>query len=275
MRHLGSPLILRLALLFTGLICLAKAVRAYVPPPADPPELQALAASVLAADDDPARDRLVAAAPPALRNHPRFGHALNAALPPVIYAGDYVRAERLARYVRGLLLRRGEVVDAAFALFWSGFIDSKRGDDQAALEKFAEARRVCEAANDQYKVARVLLGEGKVHVEMGDYEQALAETRRALAIAQATGLKEETINALNTSGTIFMDQGLTDRAMEYRQQALAVAGDDVAWQAYLFHNIANAYARRGELGQSHRMDVQEPGGGRAGWRPADLCRRSP
>ena len=44
-----------------------------------------------------------------------------------------------------------------------------------------------------------------------------------------------------------MAQGLTDRAMDYRQRALVVAGDDAAWQVYLFHNIANVYARRGEL----------------------------
>ena len=238
--------LLRLPRLLIGLLCLAGTARAYVPPPSDPPELQALAEKLVDAPDDTARDRLLADAPAALRDHPQFGHALNVAWPPVIYSGDYVRAEKLSQYARRLLLRRGDVVDATFALFWSGFIDSERGDDQAALDKFAEARRVFEAADDQYKVARVLLGEGRVHLEMGDFEQALAETRRALAISQAIGLKEETINALNTSGGIFMAQGLSDRAMEYRQQALAVAGNDVAWQVYLFHNIANVYARRGE-----------------------------
>ncbi len=108
------------------------------------------------------------------------------------------------------------------------------------------ARRVFEAPDDQDKLARELAGEGKVYLQLGDFQQALAVTRRALAIYRAIGGKEGIINTLNNSGSIFMAQGLTDRAMDYRQQALAVAGDDAGWQAYLFHNIANVYARRGE-----------------------------
>lgn len=144
------------------------------------------------------------------------------------------------------MLRRGNAVDAADALYLLGFIDGSCGDNQIALEKFAEARRVFETADDKNKLARVLAGEGKVHLQMGDFQQALSETRRAMEMYRAIGVKEGFINTLNTSGSIFMAQGLTDRAMDYRQQALAVAGDNPAWQVYLFHNIANVYARRGE-----------------------------
>ena len=229
-----------------GLVSLAQTARAYGPPPSDPPALQALAATLVAAADDAARDRLLAAAPPALRRHPRLGHALNTAWQPIIFAGDFVRAGKLGEYTRHLMLRRGNRVDAAFALFWLGFIDSSRGDNRAALEKMTAARRVFERADDQDKLARALAGEGKVYLQLGDFQQALAATRRALEIYRAIDGKEGIINTLNTSGSIFMAQGLTDRAMDYRQQALAMAGDDAAWQVYLFHNIANIHARRGE-----------------------------
>ena len=219
----------------------------YTPAPPDPPELTTLAASLVAAPDDNVRQRLLADAPPALRNHPQLGHALNAAWLPIVYTGDFPRAVALGGYTRRLMLRRGNAVDAADALFQLGYIDGIRGDNQAALEKFSEARHVFETANDRDKLARVLAGEGKVHLQLGDFQQALAETRRAMEIYRAIGTKEGFINTLNTSGSIFMAQGLTDRAMDYRQQALAVAGDDHAWQVYLFHNIANVYARRGEL----------------------------
>ena len=224
--------------------------RADTPPPPEPPELKSLAANLVAAPDDPARDRLLADAPPALRDHPQLGHALNAAWQPIIYTGDFTRAAALGGYTRRLMLRRGNAVDAADALFLLGFIDGSLGDNQTALEKFTEARRVFEAADDRDKLARVLAGEGKVYLQLGDFQQALSKTRRAMEIYRATGTKEGFINTLNTSGSIFMAQGLTDRAMDYRQQALAVAGDDPAWQVYLFHNIANVHARRGELDQA-------------------------
>ena len=222
---------------------------AYVLPPPDPPEIQGLATRLVAAPDDTTRDRLLADAPLTLRDHPQLGHALNTAWQPIIYTGDFTRAETLGEFTRRLMLRRGNTVDAADALFLLGFIDGSRGDNQAALEKFAEAQHVFETVDDQDKLARVLAGEGKVHLQLGDFQQALSETRRAMEIYRAIGVKEGFINTLNTSGSIFMAQGLTDRAMDYRQQALAVAGDDAAWQVYLFHNIANVYARRGELWQ--------------------------
>ena len=215
-------------------------------PPSDPPELKAFAARLVDAPDGAARDRLLADAPPALRDDPRFGHALNMAWQPIIYAGDYARAEKVGEYARRLLLGRGDAVDAAFALYLLGAIDGSRGDNQAALAKCAEARRVFESAGDQEKLARAVAGEGLVYLQLGDFQRALADTRQALELYRRIGGKEGIINALNTSGSIFMAQGLTDRAMDYRQQALAAAGDDPAWQTYLFHNIANVYARRGE-----------------------------
>ena len=223
---------------------------AYAPPPPDSPEVKALAAELVAAPDDAARDRLLAAASPALRDHGQLGHALNAAWQPIIYTGDYVRAGALGAYTRRLMVGRGNAVDAADAQFLLGFIDGSRGDNQTALEKFSEAQRVFENAGDMDKFARVLAGEAKVHLQLGDYQQALAESKRALEIYQAIGVKEGVINTLNTTGGIFMAQGLTERALEYRRKALLVAGDDAAWQVYLFHNIANVYARRGECAKA-------------------------
>ena len=242
----GPLVILRFGWLFLGLAFPVSAIRAYVPPPPDPPALQALASSLVIATDDAARDRLLACASPALRNHPQLGHALITAWQPIIFTGDFVRTRKLGEYTRHLMLGRGNRVDAACALFWLGFIDSSQGDNQEALGKMAAARSVFERADDQDKLARVLAGEGKVYLQMGNFQQALASTRQALGIYRAIDGKEGIINTLNTSGSIFMAQGLTDRAMDYRQQALAVAGDDIAWQVYLFHNIANVYARRGE-----------------------------
>ena len=220
--------------------------RAYTPPPPDPPELKTLAASLVAAPDDDARDRLLADATPTLRDHPQFGHALNKAWGPIIYAGDYDRAARIGAYSRHLLLERGDIVQAANALSLLASIDGYRGDNQAALGKFTEARGVFEAANDQEKLAMVLANEGLIHFQQGDFQQALADAGRALGLYREMNFKPGIINELNNMGSIFMAQGLTDRAMDYRQQALAAAGDDPAWQVDLFHNLANVYARCGE-----------------------------
>ena len=152
----------------------------------------------------------------------------------------------LGEYARHLMLARGNVVDAAFALYLLGAIDGSRGDNQAALKKCTEAQRIFEAADDKDKLARALAGEGVVRLQLGGFREALAQTRRALGIYREIHGKEGTINALNTSGSIFLAQGLTDRALDYRQQALAVAGDDPGWQVYLCHNIANVYSKRGE-----------------------------
>ncbi len=220
--------------------------RAYTPPPPDPPELKALAASLVAAPDDDARDRLLADAPPALRDHPQFGHALNKAWGPMVYAGDYDRAAKLGEYSRRLLSARGDTVQAANALALLASIDGYRGDNQAALGKFTEARGVFEAANDQDKLAMVLANEGLIHFRQGDFQQALADAGRALGLYREMNFKPGIINELNNMGSIFMAEGLTDRALDYRQQALAVAGDDPAWQVDLFHNLANVYTQRSE-----------------------------
>ncbi len=90
---------------------------------------------MVTAPDDDARDRLLAAAPPALRDHPRLGDALNAAWHLIIFTGDFARAEKLGEYTRRLMLGRGNAVDAAFALFWLGFIDASRGDNRRPWRK--------------------------------------------------------------------------------------------------------------------------------------------
>ena len=141
-------------------------------------------------------------------------------------------------------------MQAANALYLLGSIDGYRGDNRTALGKFAEARQVFEVAHDEEKLAMVVASEGLIHFQLGDFQQALAETRRALEVHRANYHKPGIINELNTMGNIFMAQGMTDRAMDCRQQALAAAGEDPSWQAYLFHNIANVYARRGERSEA-------------------------
>ena len=248
MRRLILPLVLA-GILWFGL---GIAVGTTPPPPA-PPELKALAAALMSAPDDEARDHLLAAAPPALRDHPQLGHALNKAWGPLIYRGEYDRAQHLGDYTRHLLLSRGNTVDAAYALYLLGSIDGYRGDNQTALKKFADARLGLEAADAEDKLAAVLAGEGIVHLQLGDFQLALADTLRSLEIYRRTDYKEGVLCELDNAGTIFMDQGMTERAMEYWQQALAAAGEDQAWQVTLLHNIGNVYERRGERNQAIRL----------------------
>ena len=249
-RSLIRSIRLILGLALTALSAFTGDARGFTPPPPDPPELKALAASLVAAPDDVARDRLLAAASPAWRDHPQLGHALNRAWGPIIYTGDYARAGKLGEYARRLLLGRGDAVQAANALYLLGSIDGYRGDNQAALGKFSEARHVFEVAHDEEKLAMVLASAGLIHLQLGDFQLALAETRRALEVHRANDHKPGIINESNTMGNIFMAQGMTDRAMDCLQQALAAAEDDPSWQAYLFHNIANVYARRGERNEA-------------------------
>ena len=250
MRSLIPSIRLILGLALTALSAFTGDAHGFTPPPPDPPDLKALAASLVAAPDDATRDRLLAEAPPALRDHPQLGHALNRSWGPIIYTGDYARASKLGEYARRLLLGRGDAVQAANALYLLGSIDGYRGNNRTALGKFAEARQVFEVAHDEEKLAMVVASEGLIHLQLGDFQRALAETRRALEVHRDNNYKPGIINELNTMGNIFMAQGMTDRAMDCLQQALTATGEDPSWQAFLFHNIADVYARRGERNEA-------------------------
>ena len=182
MRRLKRQLFLWLGLASIAFPGLPGTARAYTPPPPDPPELKALAASLVAAPDDDARDRLLADAPPALRDHPQFGHALNNAWGPIMYAGDYDRAAKIGAYSRRLLLARGDTLQAANALSLLAAIDGYRGDNQAALGKFTEARGIFEAAHDEDKLAMVLANEGLIHFQQGGFPAGVGGWRAGVGI---------------------------------------------------------------------------------------------
>ena len=104
-------------------------------------------------------------------------------------------------YSRRLLLERGDTVQAANALSLLASIDGYRGDNQAALGKFTEARGVFEAANDQDKLAMVLANEGLIHAtNRGDLQQALADAGRALGLYREMNFKPGIINELSNTG---------------------------------------------------------------------------
>lgn len=215
-------------------------------PEARPSAIDALASQLCAAPDDPARRRLLAEAPPDLAHTEEVRRAYHRAIGPVIYAGDYPRAEALLRFDRAWSEENHDARGLALVEWSLASIEGARGDNRAALARFEACAKFFTALGDKERMAGAFQSMGIVRQQLGDYRRALDDHQRAHELYKELGHKEGIINSTNSIGAVFNDQAMTDQAEKYWQSALEMAGDDEGWQMLLNENLGNVDVARGD-----------------------------
>ena len=210
------------------------------------PTADALAEKLCAAPDDAARRRLLADAPADLARSEEARRAYHQAIGPVIYAGDYARAEALLRFDCAWSEENGDRRGLALVEWSLATIEGARGDNRAALGRFEACTQFFDDLGDKERVAGATQCLGIVHQQLGDYRLALGELQRAQALYKELGNREGIINTTNSIGAVFNDQAMSDQAEKYWQAALELAGDDEGWQMLLNENLANVDSARGD-----------------------------
>jgi CHAT domain-containing protein/Tfp pilus assembly protein PilF len=134
--------------------------------------------------------------------------------------------------------------DEAFALVQQGTKESL----QAALPKFAEARRSYSELGDKRMEAFALNELGSIYANLGDKQNALAYFIESLALGKAVGDKNGEGITLNNIGFVYSSLGENQKALEYFNQALLLrkAVGDRKGEADTLNNIGTVYKDLGE-----------------------------
>ncbi|HDQ70880.1 MAG TPA: tetratricopeptide repeat protein [Chloroflexi bacterium] len=98
------------------------------------------------------------------------------------------------------------------------------------------------------EAAELLLRAGFINTRQGDYDQALDQCQQGLDIAKELGELATLARAYNLMGHIFRLRGKSVQAIEYFQQAfqLQQRAGDIHGQATMHNQIANAYFDMGQ-----------------------------
>lgn len=147
-----------------------------------------------------------------------------------------------------LLAERDELPERiAYAEFYYGVIDRRRGNHAEALGHLDQFIRYYAAAGDSTRMAYGLFQKSGVYINLGDYEEGLAILYRILHIYEYDSSNFDIGYTLNSIGVLYKNQQKYDDAIRTYQQALDLydrihAPED---KANVLGNLANVYVAMG------------------------------
>lgn len=214
------------------------------------PAAKPLAAQLVNAPDDAARDALLAAAPREVAESHDLRRALYLAASAQYAQGRFDPAIATAAYLRRLAERQSDAASLNDSEFLLAEVDVTRENDDAALSRLLPCQKFFETVGDKPGAATAMMAQSVVQLHRGDYRRALDLLRKAHDLYAEVGKKDGILATLNTMANVFGDQGQAERAADLQKQALEIAGDDPRWQLALFHNIASVYALQHDFAQA-------------------------
>jgi CHAT domain-containing protein/tetratricopeptide (TPR) repeat protein len=134
--------------------------------------------------------------------------------------------------------------DEAFKLLQAGTAESLR----QAMGKFQEAAPLFAAAGDRKSQATCFLGIGRIYDKLGENQKALDYYAQSLQLRQAVGDRAGEATTLNNIGGVYFALGEKQKALDYYVQALPLrkAVGDRAGEAVTLSNIGSVYSALGE-----------------------------
>ena len=125
---------------------------------------------------------------------------------------------------------------------------SRRGQNQAALEKLQQALGIYRQIGDRQREGVTLNYMGLVYDNLGQYPRALEFQQQALVIHRAVGDKAGEGKTLNNIGSVYRNLGQYSKALEFYRQALGIhrAVGDKAGEGTTLANIGVVYNNLGQ-----------------------------
>ena len=208
-----------------------------------------LAASLVEAKDDAARDALLAREKGSLDKE--LVGALLGQSDRLRLRGEFAQALTASRLARSVAAQAGDAQGEGDALYAAGFAHRLRGDYAQAAESFLASVKIREGLGDAAKTAAALNQTGYVYYLQGSFEPAMGYFRRSLALAESAGDKARVADALLSIAGIQGDEGDYAQALEsYRKGAelSATAGNNSVLaralnDAAIIHRKLGDYAR--------------------------------
>jgi DNA-binding NarL/FixJ family response regulator/tetratricopeptide (TPR) repeat protein len=147
-----------------------------------------------------------------------------------------------------LARRAGDTAIEAAALVELGIVQSRVGDDAAAVETLTLARSLAERAGAHEHLISAVINESHVLAGMGEHEQAADLARRGIARAEDYGVARTwgTFLGINVSEPL-VSLGRWDDAIELLEHALALAPPYPHYRAALRLLVADVALGRGDL----------------------------
>jgi CHAT domain-containing protein/tetratricopeptide (TPR) repeat protein len=129
-----------------------------------------------------------------------------------------------------------------------GHVYSELGEQQNALDYFAQALPLRWAVGDRTGEATTLDNMGGVYDDLGEKQKALDYYAQALPIRRAVGDRAGEAGSLNNIGLVYVDLGENQKALEYFAQALSLwrTMGNRNGEARTLINMGEVYARLGE-----------------------------
>lgn len=160
-----------------------------------------------------------------------------------------VAAEKVAAAAVEKGRRSGQSLVVAEALLLQGLARIVKGEPEAAVGLFQEAKGLQEKAGYSWGVANALAHLGIAWQRMGDLDRAEKVYLEALAIAQQLGNVSDVAAQLGNLGKLYRDQGDLKRALDYLEKARAEFGEieDPLLEARVLNASAGILTSQGDL----------------------------
>jgi tetratricopeptide (TPR) repeat protein/tRNA A-37 threonylcarbamoyl transferase component Bud32 len=128
----------------------------------------------------------------------------------------------------------------------------RRGDFEAALQRYAEARSWLEAAGDRSAVAEMRVETAQLLARRGDLETATTELEATLAEFRSLGDQHGEAKSLTQLGNVHFRRGRHREAQNCYEEALRVAGGigDLQALAVLQASLGNLNLVQGDVGRA-------------------------
>jgi DNA-binding CsgD family transcriptional regulator/tetratricopeptide (TPR) repeat protein len=147
-----------------------------------------------------------------------------------------------------LARRAGDAVAEASALVELALLESRDGEDDAALRTLGLARSLADRAGAYDQLLQAVINESHVLEGMGEHERAADVARRGIASAEAAGVARTrgAFLAINVSEPL-VSLGRWDEAVELIEHGLALAPPFPHYRAALRQLAGEVALRRGDL----------------------------
>ena len=124
-----------------------------------------------------------------------------------------------------IALKHKATIEIAEAYTNFAVIAYEEGDYTASVSWREKALEQFEAAGEQFRIVRALLGLGTVHVQLGNHERHIELARRALAVARQTGDHEGAADALTEVALYSLFQGQYAEAERTNAEAITLSDE--------------------------------------------------
>jgi len=157
--------------------------------------------------------------------------------------GEFVRADSLLNIALGIFKRIGKPEYTSVTLSNLGWLAEKKGDSVGSLNRFQEALRESEAANDTATNAILLYSIGVGYRKIKEYDKALDYMQRSLDMERTLGRRNKEANCIVAMANTYREQGDTTRAFTNYTLAtsLYLERKDHAGAGLVQENIGDLY----------------------------------